>query len=93
MGLIAGTFAVLFAAMGPRSEPRITVLVYNPGAVPETTLGARSESQAIFCRKPECRWSGVLPAPKTPSRLPRKSPYICYMPARRNSITMPKASP
>ena len=38
MGLIAGTFAVLMAALGPHSNPRITVLVYNPGAVPERTL-------------------------------------------------------
>jgi hypothetical protein len=45
MGLIAGTFAVLFAAMGPRSEPRITVLVYNSGAMPERTL-ARAQRVA-----------------------------------------------
>jgi hypothetical protein len=45
MGLIAGTFAVLFAAMGPRSEPKITVLVYNSDAVPERTL-ARAQRVA-----------------------------------------------
>ena len=45
MGLGAATFAILLAAMGPHTNPRITVLVYSPGALPERTL-ARAQSIA-----------------------------------------------
>jgi hypothetical protein len=90
MGLIAGTFAVLFAAMGPRSEPRITVLVYNSGAC--RNVGARAESRKRYSVASRSV-AGLAYCPRRRRRpSPRKSPYTSYRPARHNSITMPKAS-